>query len=447
MKKFTILSVLLMLVASFVPAMAQEMGSYDDVDPTGQTVVFWHQHSGAREEELVRIVETFNETNEWGITVEASNQGGYGDIFQKMNLGLVGGGEELPQLVVAYQNQAATYQLVNGLVDMRALVESEVWGLTEEEIADFFPGFYNADVFSVFGGQRLGFPPNRSMEVMYYNIEWLNELFEAGAISFEGPPQTPDQFREASCAAVDNPFSAATGDTTTSVGYQLSYDASRFASWTFAFGGDVFDYEAGQYSYDSDAAVAAMTFLQDLFADGCARGIEERFGDQTNFGNGTTLFTVGSSSGIPFYRTAVNNGAGHAWSVDAIPHITETPVQNIYGASVSIPRSTPEQELATWLFIKYYTSPDVQADWATASQYFPVRFSVADGLADLFEADAAYGTAFDLLQYGVAEPPVPGYDFVRDLIQAQMAVIMDGADVASTLAAANIEANEILADQ
>lgn len=436
-----------MLVASFVPAMAQEMGSYDDVDPTGQTVVFWHQHSGAREEELVRIVETFNETNEWGITVEASNQGGYGDIFQKMNLGLVGGGEELPQLVVAYQNQAATYQLVNGLVDMRALVESEVWGLTEEEIADFFPGFYNADVFSVFGGQRLGFPPNRSMEVMYYNIEWLNELFEAGAISFEGPPQTPDQFREASCAAVDNPFSAATGDTTTSVGYQLSYDASRFASWTFAFGGDVFDYEAGQYSYDSDAAVAAMTFLQDLFADGCARGIEERFGDQTNFGNGTTLFTVGSSSGIPFYRTAVNNGAGHAWSVDAIPHITETPVQNIYGASVSIPRSTPEQELATWLFIKYYTSPDVQADWATASQYFPVRFSVADGLADLFEADAAYGTAFDLLQYGVAEPPVPGYDFVRDLIQAQMAVIMDGADVASTLAAANIEANEILADQ
>jgi multiple sugar transport system substrate-binding protein len=429
MKKFTFVAVLLMLAASFVPAMAQEMGSYDDVDPSGATVVFWHQHSGGREEELMAIVEAFNSTNEFGITVEASNQGGYGDIFQKMNLGLVGGGEELPQLVVAYQNQAATYQLVDGLTDMTALVDSEVWGLSEEDQADFFPGFFNADVFPTFGNQRLGFPPNRSMEVMYYNMDWLAELFEAGAISFEGAPQTPEQFAEAACAAVENPFSAATGDTTTSVGYQLSFDASRTASWTFAFGGDVFDYETGEYSYNSQAAVDAMTFLQGLFADGCARGIEEAYGDQTNFGQGTTLFTVGSSSGLPFYGSAVEEGAGHAWGVAPVPYVTEEPVQNIYGASVSIPRSTPEQELAAWLFVKYYTSPEVQADWAVASNYFPVRASVAEGLADYFEANPAYATAFDLLQYGTTEPPVPGYDFVRDLMEAEMAAIMDGADV------------------
>jgi multiple sugar transport system substrate-binding protein len=78
-------------------------------------------------------------------------------------------------------------------------------GLSEEDQADFFPGFFNADVFPTFGNQRLGFPPNRSMEVMYYNMDWLAELFEAGAISFEGAPQTPEQFAEAACAAVENP--------------------------------------------------------------------------------------------------------------------------------------------------------------------------------------------------------------------------------------------------
>lgn len=451
MKKFSLLFALLMVLALAVPGMAQdEPRDYDSIDPAaldGVVVEFWHQHSGEREEELMAIVEDFNANNEYGIVVNASNQGGYGDIFQKVNLGLVGGGEELPQLVVAYQNQAATYELADGLVDMTPLVDSEMWGLTEEEKEDFFSGFYTADIFPTFGGERLGFPPNRSMEVMYYNVEWLEELFEAGVIDFEGAPTTPEQFRAAACAAVENPFSAATGDTSASIGYQLSVDASRFASWTFAHGGDVFDYEAGQYTYNSPEAAEAMTFLQGLYADGCARGVEERFGDQTNFGNGVTLFTVGSSSGLPFYRSAIEEGADFEWGVAPLPRVTEEPVMNLYGASVSIPVSTPEQELASWLFIKFYTSPDIQARWAQASNYFPVRQSVAEGLSDYFADNQQYESAFGLLGFAKTEPPAPGYDFVRDMIEGEMAAIMDGAPVQETLDAATEEANQILADQ
>ena len=446
MKKFSIFIWVGLIMALALPVAAQDL-PYENVDPTGATVVFWHQHSGQREEELINIVNDFNETNEWGITVEASNQGGYDDIFQKMSLGLVAGGSDLPNLTVAYQNQAATYQIVGGLVDINTLVNSPSWGLSEEELGDFFTSFVESDVFSTFDDQRLGFPPNRSMEVMYYNATWLAEMAAAGAISFEGAPQTPDQFREAACAATANPFSGATGEASTSVGYQLSFDASRYASWTFGFGGDIFDYEANQYTLNSPAAVEALTFLQNLFVDGCARGVEERFADQTNFGAGTTLFTVGSSSGMPFYRAAVEDGANFEWSVAAIPHVTEDPKQNIYGASVSIPVTTPEQELAAWLFVKYYTSPDIQARWAVASQYFPVRESVAEGLADYFESDPAYETAFGLLEFGAAEPPVPGYDPVRARMAADMAAIVDGAPVVETLAAANDFANAELADQ
>jgi multiple sugar transport system substrate-binding protein len=443
-KKVSLFLAFVMVAALFaVPTFAQT--DYENVDPTGATVVFWYQHSREREEALQEIIQEFNETNEYGITVEGIFQGGYGDIFNSMLTVL--NTEDVPNLVVAYQNQAATYQLTEGLADMNPLVESPTWGLTEEEAADFFPGFFSADVFSTFDGARLGFPPNRSAEVMYYNIDWMSEMYEAGAISFEGAPQTPEQFREASCAAVENPFSGATGDAANSVGYELSVDASRFASWTFAFGGDVFDYETNQYTYNSAAAVEAMTFLQELFAEGCARGVTERYGDQTNFGAGTTLFSIGSSSGLPFYGSAVDEGAGHAWSVAPLPYVTEEPTLNVYGASVSIPKSTPEQELAAWLFIKFYTNPEQQAKWAQASQYFPVRASVADGLSEYFAADPAYQTAFELLEYGMTEPPVAGYDFVRDLIEQEMAAIAEGAPVQETLDAANEEANEILADQ
>ncbi len=323
---------------------------YADVDPAGQVITFWHQHSRAREEALMEIVEDFNTTNEWGITVQAEYQGGYGDIFNKMLTFM--NTEDVPNLVVAYQNQAATYQLGEALIDMDALVYSEMWGLSEDDRADFFPGFFYQDIFPSFGNMRLGFPPNRSMEVLYYNVDWLAEL------GYDAPPVTPAEFKEMACAATATPFSGALSEG--SLGYQLSVDASRFSSWTFAHGGDMFDYETGQYSYDSDASVTAMSFLQDLFDEGCATIVVERYGDQTDFGQGRLLFTVGSSSGLPYYGSAVDEGAGFDWSVAPIPHTTDEPVMNIYGASVSIPKSSPEGQLAAWLFLKHYTNTETR---------------------------------------------------------------------------------------
>lgn len=430
---------LVLLAALALAATAFAQRDYENVDPTGQTVTFWHQHSGIRQDMLVEIVDDFNATNPYGITVVQENQGGYGDIFNKMLVLL--GTDETPDLVVAYQNQAATYQVADGLIDMTPLVRSPKWGYSEDELADFFQGFLRADVNPTFDNQRLGFPPNRSAEVMYYNLTWLQEM------GYDGPPTTPDEFAEMACKAVEQPFSGRSVEGR-SLGYQLSIDASRFASWTFAFGGDVFDYDAGRYTYDSDAAVAAMNFLQDLTERGCMDIVTERFGDQTDFGTGNLLFTVGSSSGFPFYRQAIEAGATFEWSVAPVPHVTEEPVLNVYGASVSMPAGhSAEEELATWIFLKYYTSPEVQADWARASNYFPVRASAAADLGDYFDADPAYATAFELLQYGVSEPPVPGYDFVRDFIEGEMAAIIDGADVEATLAFASLEANALLDEQ
>jgi multiple sugar transport system substrate-binding protein/sn-glycerol 3-phosphate transport system substrate-binding protein len=272
-------------------------------------------------------------------------------------------------------------------------------------------------------------------------MDWLKEL------GYDAPPATPEQFKEMACKAVEQPFSKAAGEG--SMGYELSIDASRFASWAFAFGGDVFDYKAGQYTYNSEAAVAAMTFLQDLFKSGCATIVTESFGDQTDFGAGSLLFSIGSSSGLPFYKSAVDDAAQFEWSVGPIPHTTTDPVMNVYGASVSMPKTTPERELATWLFLKYYTSPEVQARWAVASNYFPVRASVAENLTDYFASNPPYKTAFDLLKYSKFEPPTAGYDFVRVKVGEVMAGLM--ADpfptVQEALDALNEEANVILAEQ
>ncbi|HSH03138.1 MAG TPA: extracellular solute-binding protein [Anaerolineae bacterium] len=388
-------------------------GDIDNLELEGTEVVFMHQHGSSRLTELMAIIEEFNSTNEYGITVSTLEEGGYGDIYDKMIAGLTTG--DVPNLVVAYQNQAAAYMVADGLVSLDPYINSEKYGLTDEEMKDYFQGFVNGDRLPQFGGESFGFPPNRSMEVMYYNADWLAELNEAGAISFDGPPQTPEQFQEAACAAANNPFSKnPTPDM--SVGYEIRTDASSVAALTLARESDVYDYDNNAFTYNNDATAAALFQMYELLEEGCASLIAERYAEQGDFANGVTLFTMGSSSGLPFYASDVADGAagGFEWSVAPIPYTGADPVQNIYGASVSIPKTTPEEQLAAWIFVKFYTSPEIQARWARASNYFPVRASVAEGLDDYFEENPAYKAAFDLLPYAKAEPPVAGYDNVRD---------------------------------
>src|SRR5512145_3302373 len=89
--------------AEAAPCAPATDGPLAGVDPSGQTVVWWHNHSGSREENLLPLLEQFNTTNECGIVIEAQNQGGYNDIRDKVNASIAAG--ELPAaLVVGYQN-------------------------------------------------------------------------------------------------------------------------------------------------------------------------------------------------------------------------------------------------------------------------------------------------------------------------------------------------------
>jgi multiple sugar transport system substrate-binding protein/sn-glycerol 3-phosphate transport system substrate-binding protein len=408
-------------------------GAYAGVDPSGQTVVWWHQHSGSREEGLLELIAEFNATNEYGITVEAQNQGGYDEIRDKVNSSIAAG--ELPAtLLVGYQNDQSFYQLNDTLVDLNLLMNDPAWGMSAEEIADFYPAFLEQSVNPLFDGQRLGFPPNRSMEVIFYNQSWLEEL------GFSGPPTTPAEFQEMACAGA-----AANGDGTG--GYILRDDASAVASWTFAFGGDVLTEEGTRYLYNSPATVEAMTFLKGLYDAGCAYFFTEGY-PNPQFAARKALFAQGSTSGIPFYGGDLATVAAEqgrepdAWGVAAIPHTTEQPVQNIYGGDVMIAKTTPEQEVAAWLFVKWFTSPEIQARWTGISGYFPTRASTADSFSEVQLGNAQYLQGVELLPFSAYEPQFISYTAVRDAATTAFNEIMQGADIQSTLDTLTAFANE-----
>ncbi len=133
----------------------------------------------------------------------------------------------------------------------------------------------------------------------------------------------------------------------------------------------------------------------------------------------------------------------------ALPHTTDDPVVNVYGGDVMIAYTTPEEQLAAWIFVKHFTSPEVQAQWLSISNYFPTRAGTGPLMGE-FIAESSFGaqyeSALDLLQYGAYEPQLISYQAVRDAAEETFNAVLQGADTQEALDELTELANELQAE-
>ncbi len=408
-------------------------GPLAGIDPTGQTITWWHNHRGSREEKINAIVDEFNQANPYGITVKPVNQGGYNDIRDKMGAGITSG--DLPQIVVGYQNDEAFYASVDALTDMNKYVDDPYWGLSEEDKADFSPGIFMQDVHPAFNNERLGFPPNRSMEVLYYNKTWMEELgFDPSATI------TPDLFEEVACAAAKDRDDGEGG-------YIIRFDASQVAAAAFARGTSVLSEDGTGYVYNSPELVDYFTQIRRMYKNGCAWISPERYHD-AEFAARQGIFYIGSTSGLPYAQESLDEANNtDDWGIAPQPYTTDTPHQNMYGGSVMMPKSTPEQELAAWIFIKWFTSPHAQAEWVETSNYFSPRYSTGKLLGDYTSSNPKYASALALLPYAEFEPQLISYSEVRNAVNDTFQEIINSdVDIQQALDDLTQKANELQAE-
>lgn len=406
---------------------ASRKASLEELDPQGQTVPFWYQHTDAREAALLKLLEEFNRTNPHGIKVIGEHAGGHDDIYEKMLVRIQGG--VLPGLVVAYRYQAQHYYQAGGVVDLTPYVDSPRFGLSSADRADYFQAFLDQDKIQ---GVQVAFLPSRSMEVLYYNVDWLQEL------GYDAPPHSWSEFAEICRKASAQPFSKASGEDK-SLGLVLNVDASRLAAMVFSKGGDFIEADGSAYTFDTPEMRESLSLLGELIGAGAAELMQQKTDIRQAFSSGRALFTVRSSSGMPLYRSDVKAGAGFDWDVAPVPHQGKRPVLNVYGASLAVCKTTPEQQLAAWLFIKWFTQPAQQEKWAQKSNYFPVRKSTARDIASYFRI------SYDLLEYGQPEPWTIGYGAVRQMIEeAMIEALQKGGDLEQILNKLETEANRTL---
>ncbi len=372
----------------------------------GVEVEFWHVWSRGTGEAIEAMAADFSATNEYGITVTPINQTGYSEQFTAMNAAINTG--DLPDVVVGYNNQYLAWDSAGDVIeDLNPYVNNPSFGFTTEESADFYPAIWASD--SV-GDEQLGIPAQRSGAYYFYNYTWAQEL------GFDNPPTTPAEFKEQACASAEANNADADPDKHGTGGVFFTASASTIAGWVWAFGGEV-EIPGEGYSIDTPEMLEAITYWHELLSEGCSWTPEATY-PNPEFAARLGLFFGSSIAGLP-YQTGDFADAGNddVWGPIAYPTVGGTPVVDIYGPSFAMVSSTPEEQLASWLFMKWFTEPENQAKWIEASAYYPTRASALDLLGDYMESNEKWTDSLAYIEYGKVEPRFESYQSVRYAIQ------------------------------
>ena len=440
MRKLAFIAILLLALGLGL-AQAQGDIDYEGIDPSGQTVVYWHQYSddSSQANTMTALIDDFNSNNEYGITVEAVHQGHYGTIEDLMNTAILSG--ELPNLVAGYANAVAGWANEGVVVDINLLLNSPAWGIPAEEQANLNFNLLNVNQldFAPFYGMRVAWANQNSLNVFYTNLDIVE------ALGFERRvPETLAEFEEIACAA---------GASEDYQGYPLDTGTSHFESFVAAHGGAIFDSEAGEYIFESGEVAATMEMFTRMLENDCAYLFAERYQNTGDFSIGITPFAAGSSAGIPFITwDAAAAEMTDEWVATSFPGAEGVGrTIQLFVPSQAILTASPEAEVATWLFVKYLAGSEAQLAWSGATGYFSIRNDIEVTEADFTEPRMPFarfievqGILQDDMVSVYASPGLPSYSAVRGMVPNTIAEVVNGdVAVADALAELNADASEL----
>ena len=144
----------------------------ENANPKGQTVEFWVQYSDERLDAMKARAARFEA--ETGITVNITYKGHYGKVQSAMMTSA--GTPDQADVARGYGNAAADMYQIGAAMDQSILANSKKWGVTQEDIDDWganwtvgFSGYFD-------GNPKLLHEVGKSIEILYYNSDWLKEL-------------------------------------------------------------------------------------------------------------------------------------------------------------------------------------------------------------------------------------------------------------------------------
>ena len=355
-----------------------------EFDTTKQVeITFWHTMGDNLQTALNGIIENFNKEYP-NITITHTQVGGYPDVRDNVLTNIPV--KSTPNLAYCYPDHVALYREAKAVAVLDSYINDSRYGFSQEQLDSFVPGFYEEG--KSFGdGKMYLLPFVKSTEVLYYNAtEFAKKGYKV--------PTTWDELWTL-CETIKAANSTA---------IPLGYDSE--ANWFITNAEqNGFKYTtsdktygpAGHFLFSNKGNKAFVTDLKTKYDKGLFT-TETMYGAYTSglftASTNASLMCIGSTGGASYQSsTAFETG------IAQIPQTKNGAKDAVISQGPSIcmmSKSDKQQELASWLFLKYLTSNvDAQTSFAKASGYIPVTTEAQNSEDYQKYLNAAGGTSKD----------------------------------------------------
>jgi len=366
-------------------------------------ITFWHAMQAALGQALTKLIDEFNATHPRYKIVQTA-VANYSSLQQKTTAAVTAG--QPPVLTQAYENWVANYMLGNLLTPMEKFVKDPSMGLSQADINDFFPIMWKDGYMP--DGKMWMLPFNKSVDVMFYNVDMLQEA------GFDHPPATWDEF-----ATMCKALTKADGS---QWGASLGAPVDLWYAMVYEWGGKVLSDDYRNVLFDKDNNVLNMvSFMNDLYKNGYIH-FTTGYNYQTDFGNKKCAFIFSTVAGYTYIDQAV--GGKFKWAEAPLPAGPKGRFTALQGTNVVIfgQKYSADVQRGAWEFVKWFDAPYQTARWSIDTGYLPVRKSALDlpVFKQFLSEHPERKAGFDSLNYAIIEPPTKEWNQARTDISAEL---------------------------
>lgn len=348
----------------------------------GKTVIsFWHAMSGAGQVSLDAIVADFNASQE-KYEVQAEFQGSYEESLTKLRS--VGGTKDAPAITQVFE-VGTKYMIDSGFVEpIQKFIDEDKYDISQLE--ENILNYYTVD------DQLYSMPFNSSTPVMLYN----KDAFKAAGLD---PEKAPETFSE----VIDAAAKLKTDDMK---GFSMLTYGWFFEELVATQGGLYVNEENGragdatEATFNGPEGLNAFNFLDTMNKAGTFGNFGTNWDDiRAAFQSGKVAMYMDSSAGVKGIIDNAPFEVGAAY----IPYADEVKRNGVVigGASLWMSKGIAEAEQeAAWEFMKFLTTPEIQAKWHLETGYFAINPSAYEEqiVKDAWEVTPQLKVTVDQLQ-------------------------------------------------
>ncbi|HOO80666.1 MAG TPA: extracellular solute-binding protein [Lachnospiraceae bacterium] len=382
------------------------------------TIELWHSNGSSVETALNDYADDFMALYP-NITVNIVKSGANYDELRENVINAIKGGQ-LPNIVQNYPDHVMEYIDNAAVIPLTPYIYNSTWGynpdVESESFLDILLSYRRENSQYTMDGEYYSVPFNKSTEVMIYNKTMFDMLIADGVID-EVPTTWQGLFAIADdlMAIKDDAIDAITDKMNSSTApdalnkspeeiqaikdnfVPIAYDspANAFITLTRQWGGEYTGINAqreGLILFDNDEVRDMLSYFFDNRTT--AFTVPGLWGSEyasDAFVTGQCAVTFGSTGGAR-YNTPdmidnpdtvdVDPEFTFEFGVAPMPYNADMPEERTaiqQGTNMSITTAgTDQQKLASWLFLRYLTSKEVQLNFALETGYSPVRSTCYD---------------------------------------------------------------------